>query len=116
MTASLSDPGLDPGLDPSRDSVPPKLIRRSLLGYAASTPVLAASAGLAIAPSTAVAAPLPLTPPDSVDNYDVGDSIVQASAPTMPLVKLSLSADGVYTFEMPRLSARCGRRDAGVPG
>lgn len=108
MTASLSDPGLDPGLDPSRDTVPPKLSRRSLLGYAASTPVLAASAGLAIAPSTAVAAPLPLTPPDSVDNYDVGDSIVQASAPTMPLVKLSLSADGVYTFEMPRLEQGTG--------
>jgi isoquinoline 1-oxidoreductase beta subunit len=97
------------------------LTRRSLLSAAAGAPV---ATGLALAPSTAQAAPLPLTPPDTVDFYDVGDSIVQTSAPTMPLVKLSLGSDGVYTFEMPRLEQGTGigtalammiAEEAGVP-
>ena len=46
----------------------------------------------------AVAAPLPLTPPDSVDYYDVGDSLVQFGAPTMPLVKLTVGTDGKVTL------------------
>lgn len=82
--------------------------RRGLLGFAASAPVVTVATGLASAPSYAEAAPLPLTPPDSVDYYDVGDSLVQAGAPTMPLVKLSLGGDGVYTFEMPRLEQGTG--------
>jgi isoquinoline 1-oxidoreductase beta subunit len=81
------------------------LTRRSLLGYAAGVPV---AAGLAAAPTDAEAAPLPLTPADTVDYYDVGDSLVQAGAPTMPLVKLTLGADGVYTFQMPRLEQGTG--------
>lgn len=100
------------------------LTRRSLLSYAATAPALGAGAGLGLAPSAAQAAPLPLTPPDSVDNYDVGDSIVQTSAPTMPLVRLSLGSDGVYSFEMPRLEQGTGiatalammiAEEAGVP-
>ncbi len=82
--------------------------RRSVLTYGATAPMVSTALGLAATPSTAVAAPLPLTPPDSVDNYDVADSIVQASAPTMPLVKLALGADGTYTFEMPRLEQGTG--------
>ena len=85
-----------------------RLSRRSLLTYAASAPVVVGATGLALAPSSARAAPLPLTPPDSVDTYDVGDSLVEAGAPTMPLVKLALGADGVYTFEMPRLEQGTG--------
>ena len=84
------------------------LSRRRLLAFAASTPMATTAVGLAIAPSTAEAAPLMLTPPDTVDDYDVGDSLVQAGAPTMPLVRLALGADGVYTFEMPRLEQGTG--------
>jgi isoquinoline 1-oxidoreductase beta subunit len=84
----------------------PSVTRRSLLGYAASTPVVAA--GLAVAPSAAQALPLPLTPPDSVDYYDVGDSLVQLGALTMPLVKLDIDADGVYTMALPRLESGTG--------
>jgi len=80
--------------------------RRRLLRAAASAPVITA-AGLAT-PSTAEAAPLPLTPPDSVDYEDVGDSIIQASAPTIANVRLKLGPDGVYTFEMPRLEQGTG--------
>src|SRR6266702_2131065 len=80
--------------------------RRLLLRAAASAPVMAA-AGLGT-PSTAEAAPLPLTPPDSVDFEDVGDSIIQASAPTIVNVRLTLGRDGVYTFEMPRLEQGTG--------
>ena len=82
--------------------------RRSLLTYAMSMPVAISAVGLAVTPTSAHALPLPLTPPDTVDYYDVGDSLVQAGAPTMPLVKLSLGADGVYTFEMPRLEQGTG--------
>ena len=73
--------------------------RRSLLAYAVSAPVLTVAAGfganLAV-PSTAEAA-LPLTPPDTVDFYDIGDSLVQTALPTMPLVKLQIGTDGRVT-------------------
>jgi isoquinoline 1-oxidoreductase subunit beta len=90
------------------DPQPTDPARRRLLGYAAASAPMLGVAGLAVAPATAEALPLPLTPPDTVDVYDVGDSIVQTSAPTMPLVKLSLGSDGVYTFEMPRLEQGTG--------
>ncbi len=99
------------------------LSRRGMLALAASAPMVGA-AGLAVAPSSAHALPLPLTPPDAVDNYDIGDSIVQTSAPTMPLVKLDIGPDGVYTFQMPRLESGTGvmtalgmmiAEEAGVP-
>src|SRR5437867_12954929 len=77
-----------------------------LLRAGSSAPVIAA-AGLAT-PSTAEAAPLPLTPQDSVDYEDVGDSIIQASAPTIVNVRHTLGADGGNTFEMPRLEHRTG--------
>ncbi len=98
--------------------------RRSLLKGAASAPVAGAAAGLVAAPSRAEAQPLPLTPADPVDYYDIGDSLVEASAPTMPLVKLDIGADGVYTFQMPRLEQGTGiatalgmmiAEEAGVP-
>jgi isoquinoline 1-oxidoreductase beta subunit len=85
--------------------------RRRLLTTALSTPVVTGVAGVAAnlaLPSTAQALPLPLTPPDTVDQYDVGDSIVQVSAPTMPLVKLAVGADGVYTLALPRLEQGTG--------
>ena len=83
------------------------LSRRSLLTFAASAPLVTATAGL-VAPTRAEAMPLPLTPPDTVDHYDVGDSIVQVSAPTMPLVHLSIDGNGVYTMDLPRLEQGTG--------
>ncbi|HYR34020.1 MAG TPA: molybdopterin cofactor-binding domain-containing protein [Burkholderiales bacterium] len=80
--------------------------RRRLLTYALSSPVVTIAAGFGVnlaVPSTALASPTPLMPADSVDYYDVGDSIVQFAAPTMPLVKLSVGTDGKVTLEMPRL-------------
>jgi len=80
--------------------------RRTLLGSALGS---AAAAGLTLPVATpAEALPLPLTPPDTVDDYDVGDSLVQFGAPTMPLVKLTLDSSGVYTLALPRLEQGTG--------
>ncbi len=97
--------------------------RRSVLGYAVSAPVVTAATGLATAPTTADAAPLPLTPPDTVDYEDVGDLIFQAAAPTVPLTQLTY-AGGIYTLDMPRCEQGTGiatalaqmiAEEAGVP-
>lgn len=105
----MNQPTLPPeSPPPPQAEQAPSISRRRLLGYAASTPALGGAAGLALAPSTAQALPLLLTPPDTVDTYDIGDSIVQTSAPTMPLVKLDLGADGVYTLQLPRLESGTG--------
>ncbi len=88
-----------------------QLTRRGLLTYAVSAPVLTIAAGFGAnlaTPGTAHALPLPLTPPDSVDYYDVGDSIVQTSLPTMPLVKLSIGTDGRVKLDLPRLESGTG--------
>ena len=53
-------------------------------------------------------AALPLTPPDTVDYYDLGDAIAQASLPTMPLVRLEVGADGRVRLELPRLESGQG--------
>ena len=85
--------------------------RRRLLAYAVSAPVMTIAAGFGgnlLVPETAHAAILPLTPPDTVDYYDIGDSIVQTSLPTMPLVKLSIGTDGVATLDLPRLESGQG--------
>ena len=100
------------------------LRRRSLLAFAASAPVATTAAGLLGTSTAAEALPLPLTPPDSVDLYDVGDSLVQLGAPTMPLVQLSIDSAGVYTMALPRLEQGTGiatavammiAEEAGVP-
>ena len=106
------------------EAPPATLNRRGLLQWAAATPAATAALGLGAAPATAHALPLPLTPPDTVDLYDVADSITQTAAPTMPLVRLALGADGVYRFDMPRLEQGTGiatalammiAEEAGVP-
>lgn len=89
---------------------PPALTRRTLLTYAVSGPVLTIAAGFGAnlaAPSAAQAA-LPLVPPDTVDVYDIGDSLVQTSLPTMPLVRLTIGEDGRVTLELPRLEVGQG--------
>jgi isoquinoline 1-oxidoreductase beta subunit len=89
-----------------------RISRRELLTFAVSGPVVTIAAGFGInlaTPGIARAAvPLPLTPPDSVDYYDVGDSIVQTSLPTMPLVKLSVETDGSVHLDLPRLESGQG--------
>jgi isoquinoline 1-oxidoreductase beta subunit len=86
---------------------PPALRRRTLLTYAVSAPVLTVAAGFGIAPASAHAA-LPLTPADSVDTYDVGDSLVGTSLPTMPLVTLEIGTNGRVRLDLPRLESGQG--------
>ena len=106
------------------ESEPRSLRRRSVLAYAASAPVATTAVGLLSTPTKAEALPLPLTPPDTVDVYDVGDSLVQLGALTMPLVHLSIDSAGVYNMELPRLEQGTGiatavammiAEEAGVP-
>ncbi|MBC8055033.1 MAG: molybdopterin-dependent oxidoreductase, partial [Rhizobiales bacterium] len=87
-----------------------QVTRRSLLTYTVSAPVLTVAAGFGVnlaTPSSAMAA-LPLTPPDTVDYYDIGDSIVQTSLPTMPLVTLAIGTDGRARLDLPRLESGQG--------
>ncbi len=98
---------------PSSDEHPSlRISRRQLLTFAVSAPVVTIAAGFGLnlaTPGVARAAvPLPLTPPDSVDYYDVGDSIVQTSLPTMPLVKLTVETDGTVHLDLPRLESGQG--------
>ncbi len=93
------------------DDLQPDISRRNLLTYAMSAPVLTVAAGFGVnlaTPSTAHALPLPLTPPDTVDYYDVGDSIMQTSLPTMPLVTLTVGTDGRVRLDLPRLETGTG--------
>jgi isoquinoline 1-oxidoreductase beta subunit len=104
-------PSLSRDADTALAPQPLEVNRRSLLTYAVSAPVVTIAAGfganLAL-PSTAAALPLPLTPPDTVDFYDIGDSIVQTSLPTMPLVKLAVGTDGRVQLDLPRLESGQG--------
>jgi isoquinoline 1-oxidoreductase beta subunit len=98
-------------LDPAATRAEPVISRRSLLSYAVSAPVLTVAAGFGInaaTPGTAHALPLPLTPPDTVDFYDIGDSIVQTSLPTMPLVQLTVGLNGRIRLDLPRLESGQG--------
>lgn len=105
----MKDPHAPPP-DAAAAEAPPTLSRRSLLAYAVSAPVVTVAAGfganLAL-PSTAHAV-LPITPADSVDYYDIGDSIVQTSLPTMPLVTVSVGTNGRVRLELPRLESGQG--------
>jgi isoquinoline 1-oxidoreductase beta subunit len=98
-------------LPDSQHESAPEVTRRGLLTFAVSAPVATVGAGFAISfamPSTAHAAALPLTPPDTTDTYDVGDAISGAAMPTMALVKLSMGTDGHARLELPRLEVGQG--------
>lgn len=89
----------------------PDPTRRSLLGWAVSAPVATVAAGFAgnlALPGTAHALVIPMTPPDTVDQYDVGDSLVQTSLPTMALVQISVGNDGRVRLDLPRLESGQG--------
>jgi len=94
-----------------RQDEPPGMRRRDLLGYAASAPLVSAAAvglgGLA-APSSAEAAILPMTPPDTTDLIDIGDAVTLTALPTMPLVKVTHIANGRVRLELPRLESGQG--------
>lgn len=105
------DPTLNAG---SAEAAPAPAVntlrRRSLLAYAVSAPVATVAAGFAAnlaAVGTAQAA-LPLTPPDTVDYYDLGDAILQSALPTMPLVRLAVGSDGRIKLALPRLESGQG--------
>ena len=89
---------------------PEGLRRRSLLTFAVSAPVatVAAGFGVNLAAVGSAAAALPLTPPDTVDYYDLGDAVLQTALPTMPLVRLSVGTDGRIKLELPRMESGQG--------
>ncbi len=89
---------------------PAGLRRRDLLSYAVSAPVVtvAASVGLNLATPGSAKAALPLTPPDTVDSYDIADSIAQTSLPTMALVTVAVGTDGRVRLDLPRLESGQG--------
>ena len=102
VPAPTADPCAPPGAAPLR--------RRSLLAYAVSAPVATVAAGFAAnlaTPGSAQAA-LALTPPDTVDYYDLGDAILQSALPTMPLVRLAVGSDGRVKLALPRLESGQG--------
>jgi isoquinoline 1-oxidoreductase subunit beta len=108
--------------DSARETQPPTLSRRQWMAYAVAAPVLTVAGGFGAnlaAPSAANAQllgvvprlalpPLPLTPPDTVDYYDIGDAIAQTSLPTMPLVKLTIGLDSRVRLELPRMESGQG--------
>lgn len=107
----MSNPG--PGSSPAREPTPdesPGMRRRHVLAYAGAAPLLYAAAGLGAltAPSPAAAALLPMTPPDTTDQYDIGDAVTQTALPTMPLVKVTPIANGRMRLELPRLESGQG--------
>jgi len=98
---------------PSRrpdDDDSPGLRRREVLGYATAAPLLSATAGLGslTASSRAVAALLPMTPPDTTDLIDIGDAVTVTSLPTMPLVKVTNAENGRVRLALPRLEVGQG--------
>jgi isoquinoline 1-oxidoreductase beta subunit len=103
-----SDAG--PTSAPHHDDESPGMRRRNLLGYAASVPLLSAAAGLGglAAPSSAQAAILPMTPPDTTDQFDIGDAVTVTALPTMPLVKVSNVGNGRVRLELPRFESGQG--------
>ncbi len=106
----LGDPLIvPPATDPP--AAGPGLSRRRLLAYAVSGPVMTVAAGFvpgASVAATLLTAPLPLTPPDTVDYYDIADSIAETSLPTMPLVKVTVTTAGRVVLDLPRLESGQG--------
>ena len=89
---------------------PDGLNRRQLLTFAVSAPVVTVAAGFGLnlaAPGLAHAG-LALTPPDTVDYYDLGDAVLQTALPTMPLVRLSVGVDNRVKLELPRMESGQG--------
>lgn len=110
------------------ESSKPSLSRRRFLTVATAAPVLTVGARwLRDGTSTAHAQPVagmsslldsepvqaPLSgavpsPPSVEEIFDIGDALVYASQPTMPLVELEVGEDGLARFDLPRLESGQG--------
>lgn len=100
---------------------PEGISRRQMFAYTVAGPLL--SVGVSIGADEASAqslpsllgvlnAPLPLTPPDITDAFDVADSINKPSQLTMPLVKVQVLESGKLRLFLPRLDQGCGIQTA----
>lgn len=105
-TGTSEDAHPQTGAHTAEADAPAGISRRGLLTYALTAPVMTMAAGLGL-PGTARAA-LPLTPPDTVDFFDLGDAVTLSSLPTMPLVRLSVGVNGRVAFELPRAESGQG--------
>lgn len=78
--------------------------RRRFVTYLVGVPALAVATrvtyDLVAADPAAAAVP---SPPSVEELFDIGEALVVASAPTMPLVKLEIGEDGIARMELPRL-------------
>lgn len=90
----------------SEQGGPPRggLDRRRFLACLAGAPTLVLVSQLfdAALPGDAAAEPAPFHPPTIEEMWDISESIVVASLPTMPLVKLEIGQDGIARLELPR--------------
>ena len=78
--------------------------RRRFLTYLLGVPALAVATHItydSLAGEPAAAA-LP-SPPSVEEMFDIGEALVVASAPTMPLVTLEIGEDGIARMELPRI-------------
>ncbi len=97
--------------------------RRQMFAYTAAGPVLSVALGLGVEEAEAQAlpalpsipsplglltSPLPLTPPDITDYFDVADSINKPSQLTMALVRVDILPDNKFKMFLPRLDQGCG--------
>jgi len=89
--------------DQQASAAPSGLGRRRFLTYLVAAPVLTvatrALGDTTMAPPAMAAVP---SPPSVEELYDIGDALNHASSPTMPLVQLEMSKDGVARLDFPR--------------
>jgi isoquinoline 1-oxidoreductase beta subunit len=111
-------------------STPEGINRRQMFAYSIAGPLLSVGVGLGTEeaaaqllpginlpalPTTAsglLTAPLPLTPPDITDFFDVADSINKPSQLTMALVRVDVLENGKLRLFLPRLDQGCGIQTA----
>lgn len=84
--------------------VPVSVGRRRFLTYLLAAPALtvATRVGLEAADPAVASAAVP-SQPSVEDVVDIGDALVLASAPTMPLVQLEIGEDGMARLDLPRI-------------
>lgn len=85
--------------------------RRKFLAYVVTTaPTLTVAGRWVVGASSPALAQVPevIPGPTFSDYYDLGDALVQASAPTMPLLTLEITPEGIATFRLPRMEVGQG--------
>lgn len=97
------------------------LNRRQMFTYSIAGPFLSVGLGLGSSEAEAqglpsllglVNSPLPLTPPDLTDHFDLADSINKPSQLTMALVRVDVLETGKLRLFLPRLDQGCGIQTA----